>query len=80
MRRFNGMLNYLGSIIQTAREEKNMSREDLAQQLQLKGFNVDRVYIHKIETKSRSIKDFELLAFANILYIDLNTIAKKLYK
>ena len=80
MRKINGKSNYSGRIIQRIRESKNITREELAHKLQLQGMNVDIVYVYKIETQQRIIKDFELLILAKILNIDLNLINDEFHK
>lgn len=70
MRKFNGKSNLSGKIIEKYRLGQKMSREDLAQQMQLRGLNVDRSYIFRIEKGKAIIKDFELIAISEILKID----------
>lgn len=70
MRKFNGKSNLSGKIIEKYRRNKKMSREDLAQQMQLRALNVDRSYIFRIEKGKAIIKDFELIAISEILEID----------
>lgn len=70
MRKFNDLPNFSGKIIQEYRMKNHMSRDALAQKLQLMGFNVDRTYIHKVEKSKVLLKDFELIAIGKILQID----------
>lgn len=72
MRKFNQKSNVPGNIIETKRNEKGLTREDLAKELQLLGLNVDRHYVYRVEKQSVLLKDFELFAFSKILDIDLN--------
>ena len=72
MRKFNGKSNISGSIIEKYRELRNMSREDLAEKLQLLGLNIDRVTIYRIEQNNVILKDFELIAICEILNIGLD--------
>ena len=60
MRKYNGKSNIAGEIIEKYRNLRNMSREDLAEQLQLLGLNLDRSSIHRIERNAVILKDFEL--------------------
>lgn len=71
MRKFNKKANICGKIIENARLTKNLSREDLAHQLQLLGVPVDRSFIYRIELQNSILKDFELIAICEILDIDL---------
>lgn len=47
-----------------------MSREELAEKLQLMGINIDRNHIYRIEKEIVIVKDFELIAICRILNID----------
>ena len=70
MRKFNKQSSFSGEIIREYRLNNHMSAEKLAEKLQLMGFNVDRTYIHKVETNKVVLKDFELIAIAKILKLD----------
>jgi len=69
MRKYNGKSNLCGQIIEKYRTEQNMSRENLAEQLQLLGLNIDRTHILRIEHGKVILKDFELLAICKVLKI-----------
>lgn len=71
MRKFNKKSNICGNIIEKARLSQNLSREDLAQKLQLLGLSVDRSFIYRIEKQNSILKDFELIAICEILNLDL---------
>lgn len=70
MRKFNNKSNLAGPIIEKYRLNLNMSREDLACQLQLLGINMDRTTVLRIEKSQVLLKDFELIAICKILKID----------
>lgn len=70
MRKYNNVSNISGKIIEKYRLERNMSREDLAKELQLMGISVDRSHIYRIEKETVLLKDFELIAICKILKID----------
>ena len=70
MRKYKGKSNIAGDIIVKYREKKNLSREELAEKLQLEGFNIDRSHIYRIEAGSVILKDFELISICKILGID----------
>ena len=70
MRKYNNKSNISGKIIEQSRLEKNMSREELAEKLQLMGINIDRNHIYSIEKEIVIVKDFELIAICRILNID----------
>ncbi len=70
MRKYNNRSNISGEIIKKYRTMKNISREELAEKLQLLGINIDRTHIFRIENENVILKDFELIAICKILEID----------
>ena len=78
MRKFNGKSNVSGEIIEKYRLKRDMSREELAEKLQLEGFNIDRTNIFRIEKGKVIVKDFELLAIGKILKFDYSELETKL--
>ena len=48
MRKVNNKSNICGKIIENKRLSKNLSREELAEKMQLMGLNVDRSFIYRI--------------------------------
>lgn len=78
MRKYNGKSNVCGQIIEQYRLEKDMSREKLAEKLQLKGLNIDRNHIYLMEKGRVIIKDFELIIICQILNIDYKELEKVL--
>ncbi len=78
MRKYNGLPNISGKTIEKYRLEHNMSREDLAEQLQLMGISIDRSHVYRIETGRVMLKDFELLAICKILNIDYKKLEENL--
>lgn len=78
MRKYNNKSNISGKIIEQYRLKADMSREDLAEQLQLLGLSIDRTHILRIEKEKVIIKDFELLAICKILHIDYYELQNKL--
>lgn len=78
MRKYNGKSNVSGKIIQKYRELQNMSREELAEKLQLLGISYDRTTVYRIENGKSLIKDFELLTICKILKIDYIELEKQI--
>ena len=78
MRKYNGLPNISGKTIEKYRLEQNMSREDLAEKLQLMGINIDRSHIYRIEIGRVMLKDFELIAICKILNIDYKKLEENL--
>ena len=70
MRKYNGLPNVSGKIIEEYRLKNDMSREDLSKKLQLMGINIDRNNVYRIEKGKVLLKDFELIAFCKILNIN----------
>ena len=58
--------NASGKMLRKLRLEANMSQQDLATKLQLKGVDLTSKEISKIETDNRLVQDFELFAFAEV--------------
>lgn len=75
--KYKNKSNFVGKLIATKRKELKMSQNLLASKMQLKGVNIGKNDISKIESQSRLIKDYELLALKDILNIDLNNINLK---
>lgn len=78
IRKFNGKKNISGKLIEKYRTEKNMSREELAEQLQLIGLNMDRTHIFRIEKNQLMVKDFELVAICKILNVNYKDLEKEI--
>ncbi len=78
MRKYNNKSNISGKIIEQYREELEMSRDELASQLQLLGINIDRTGILRIENNQVILKDFELVAICKILKINYKDLENEL--
>lgn len=78
MRKYINKSNISRKIIEQYRLKADMSREDLAKQLQLLGLSIDRTHILRIEKEKVIIKDFELLAICKILNIAYYELQNKL--
>ncbi|MCI8291100.1 MAG: helix-turn-helix transcriptional regulator [Clostridia bacterium] len=72
--KYKEKLNFLGLLIAEKRKSMKMSQNVLASKMQLKGVNIGKNDISKLETQNRTIKDYELIALKDILNIDLNSI------
>lgn len=78
MRKYNNKKNIAGEFIKEKRLIKKLNRADLARELQLIGLNATVDFIYRVETNRVILKDFELIAFAIVLELNLNDL-KKLY-
>lgn len=63
----DGKLNVTGDRIAVLREAMGLSQNGLAGLLQLKGWNVHKNAISKIEQGKRSVSDLELILIASVL-------------
>ena len=79
MTKYNNQKNIAGSIIKQLREQKCMEMKDMCREYELRGIEIDRFKLYKIENNKISIKDFELVATFEILDADLN-ILKRILK
>ena len=69
MTKYNNQKNIAGSIIKQLREQKCMEMKDMCREYELRGIEIDRFKLYKIENNKISIKDFELVAFAKVLNV-----------
>ncbi len=74
MKKYNDKPNVIGKVLSQARKEKGYSKTALCRKLELLGIEFDRNEIYRIENARMSVKDFELIAFAAVLDIDLNSL------
>ena len=80
LKRYNNKKNISGTLIRNAREEKGMSkvRVRLSQLLDTYGIYINTDELLRIEKNQLLVKDFELVAIAQILDIDLNQLKNDL--
>ena len=76
--KYDGNMNITGKIIKEHRINKNLSYEKLAIKLELMGIIIHKQSLYDIENNKRTIKDYELLAIAKILDINLNNLVNKI--
>ncbi|MFZ5974248.1 MAG: helix-turn-helix domain-containing protein [Bacillota bacterium] len=67
----DGTLNIAGITIAELRKERQLSQRALADQIQLKGIDLNKNAIQQIECGKRFITDIELKAFAH--FFDVTT-------
>ena len=73
---YNGKKNICGDRLREARVVRRLRQEDLAAQIQLKGINMERDSISRIEIGTRFVSDFEL----KIDRKEVKTLSKKKQK
>ena len=78
LKRYNEKKNISGTLIRRSREEKGMSKVRLSQLLDTYGIYINTDELLRIEKNQLLVKDFELIAIAQILDIDLNQLKKYL--
>lgn len=79
LKRYNNKKNISGTLIRNAREEKGMSKVRLSQLLDTYGIYINTTdELLRIEKNQLLVKDFELVAIAQILDIDLNQLKNDL--
>lgn len=70
----SGEKNLIGANLVKFRKERHYSQRLLAYQLQLRGYDMDKNVITRIETSKRYVTDIELKALSEVLnvsYADL---------
>ena len=66
---FNGKKNISGQRIKEVRKRMNLSQENLAARLQLRGVIIERDSISRIEIGTRFVTDYELMTLSEILKV-----------
>nr|DAQ71364.1 MAG TPA: Helix-turn-helix XRE-family like protein [Caudoviricetes sp.] len=69
---YNGKKNICGERLREARVVRRLRQEDLAARVQIKGVNIERDSISRIEIGTRFVSDFELKIFAEVLGVSVN--------
>lgn len=64
--------NASGPIIRRTRDARGWTQDQLAARLQLAGLELDRVSVAKVESQIRSLLDFELIVFAEVLEVSVH--------
>lgn len=62
----SGDKNLIGQRLVELRQVHGLSQRDLAQKLQLAGYDIDKNVITRIETNKRYVSDIEIKAFASV--------------
>lgn len=64
--------NLIGQRLIELRKQHNLSQRDLANKLQLAGYDMDKNVITRIETNKRYVTDIELKAFSEVFHVSYN--------
>ncbi|MDD3363292.1 MAG: helix-turn-helix transcriptional regulator [Hespellia sp.] len=68
-RSHSGEKNLISTRLIELRQKHNLSQRDLAQRLQLAGYDMDKNVITRIETNKRYVTDIELKALTEVFGI-----------
>ena len=80
MKKFNEYRNIIGTLVKEHREQKNYTKTELSQKLELLGVELDRFELYKIETAKKSVKYFELIALCMVLDIKMDELKNQFEK
>ncbi|CAN5420517.1 hypothetical protein BH09VER1_BH09VER1_29520 [soil metagenome] len=61
--------NIIGSQIRSLRYQRGWSQEQLAAKLQLKGLDISRASLGRIENGQQAVFDYEILAFCHVFHV-----------
>ena len=78
LKRFNNKKNISGTLLKKSRENKGMTKKRLSEILDTYGIYINPDELLRIEKNKVLVKDFELVAIAQILDIDLNKLKSNL--
>ena len=76
MKKYNNKANVVGELITKYREKKKLSKPELCRRLQLHAVYMDHVELYRIESGTKILRDFELLAICKELDIDYDELKK----
>ena len=66
-----GDKNLVGARIESIRRNRGMKQKELLAQLQVRGVDINASALSELEGQLRTVTDIELLAFAEILDVDV---------
>jgi transcriptional regulator with XRE-family HTH domain len=73
----DGTLNLCGNKITELRKERDLSQRALADQMQLRGLDLNKNAIQQIESGQRFVTDIELKAFAGFFEVATDELVDK---
>ena len=68
---YDGKANIIGPQLKSARKNKRLSQEELAIKMQLENIEISQKVISRIEKQERFVTDYELMAFARVLNVNV---------
>lgn len=72
-----GNKNLISQNLIALRAKHNLSQRDLAQKMQLAGYNIDKNVITRIETQKRFVTDIEIEAFCMIFGVTFEELTSR---
>mgnify|MGYP001080957099 FL=1 len=76
--KYEDNLNLIGPILKEKRLEKGLSLEKLS--AELLGINIPVTSLHRIENNQRTVRDYEICAFAVVLGINVTDLLDPITK
>lgn len=64
--------NIIGPALKRARINSRLTQQDLSNKLEIMAVYIDRASISKIEKQKRIVTDYELIALAKVLNVEVN--------
>ena len=71
---FDGKNNVCGKNVAAMRKKLNISQRELAERMQLMGYDLDKNAIQRIESGQRFVTDIEVRALAKVFDVELPTL------
>ena len=71
---FDGKNNVCGKNVAVMRKKLNISQRELAERMQLMGYDLDKNAIQRIESGQRFVTDIEVQALAKVFDVELPTL------
>ena len=71
---FDGRNNVCGRNVAVMRKKLNISQRELAERMQLMGYDLDKNAIQRIESGQRFVTDIEVQALARVFDVELPTL------
>ncbi len=68
---YEGKANMIGPNIRKNRIKLHLSQDALATKMQLRNIEISQKVISRIEKQERFVTDYELLAFSEVLKVDI---------
>ena len=74
---YDNKKNIIGDKVKVLRKNRRLTQKQLAEKLQLAGYDFSELTILRIEKSDRFVSDYEVLALANFFGITTDELLKK---